>query len=70
MCWLGAFLEKYAMVRSDLDALAKQAIIDQLAGISYANPVPVRSGAAIKMLEQMLAACGLSQMVPNLGICM
>ena len=64
---LGAFLEKYAVVRSDLDALAKQAIIDQLAGISYANPVPVRSGAAIKVLEQMLAGLRVKPDGPQPG---
>ncbi len=64
---LAVIIDKYAIIRSDQDALARQAIIEQLAGISYSNPAPMRSGAAIKMLEQVLVGLTVGSSGPRPG---
>ncbi|MEQ8200558.1 MAG: PD-(D/E)XK nuclease family protein [Syntrophomonadaceae bacterium] len=64
---LAAITDKYASVRGDQDALARQAIIEQLSGLAYSNPVPVRPGAATKMLEQMLAGLLVGASGPRPG---
>ncbi len=64
---LVAIIEKYSLVRSDIDALARQAIIDELAGMRDSNPSPMKTGSAIRTLEQLLAGLRVGSSGPQPG---